>query len=64
MALEIEILVTEHCPHGPVLRKNLIRLAAVDFLTLGGRPWEHDFMAPSGPPDPRWRGSIPRLSVG
>lgn len=46
-----------------MLRKGLIRAAAVDLLAFGGRPRVPDFMAPSGPPGPRWRGSIPHLSV-
>jgi hypothetical protein len=31
-------------------------IAAVDFLTFGCGPRDHDFMAPTGPPDPRWGG--------
>ncbi len=37
----------------PVLRENLIRLAAVDFLTSAAGPWDHGLMAPSGLPCPR-----------
>lgn len=48
----------------PVLRENLIRRPAIDFLTFDGGPWDHDFMALSGPWDPQWHGSIPRLSIG
>jgi hypothetical protein len=32
-------------PKPPVLRENLIRLAAVDFLTFSTGPWNHDLMA-------------------
>ena len=46
----------------PVLPENLIRAAIVDFLIFGRGPWDDDFMAPSGPPDPPWLGSIPHLS--
>jgi len=55
-----------HYRHGtnPVLPENLIRIAAVDFLTFGCGSWDDDFMAPTGPSDPQWHGSIPRLSIG
>jgi hypothetical protein len=42
-----------------VLRENLIRPVIVDFLILGCGPWDDDFMAPVGPSDPPWHGSIP-----
>ena len=42
-----------------VLPENLIRPPAIDFIFFGFGPWKQNFVAPSGPPGPRWRGSIP-----
>jgi hypothetical protein len=50
-------------PGEPVLRENLIRLAAVDFLTFARGPWGHDLKGPSGPPCPHWHGSHPRFQA-
>jgi len=49
---------------GAVFRENLIRLAAVDFLTFARGPWGHDFMAPSGLPGPYRHSSISRIPGG
>ena len=46
-----------------VLREKLIHIAAVDVVTFGCGSWDHDFMAPNGPSDPQWHGSIPRRSI-
>ena len=46
----------------PVLPENLIHPAIVDFLIFGCGPWDDDFMAPNGPSDIPWHGSIPYLS--
>ena len=45
-----------------MLPENLIHPAIVDFLIFGCGPWDDDLMAPLGPSDPPWHGSIPRLS--
>jgi hypothetical protein len=43
--------------------RKFIGLSAIDFLTFGCGPWDHDHMAPSGPSDPQWHGSHPRFQA-
>src|SRR5665811_49844 len=56
-----DLLSDRHCL---VASENLIRPAIVDFLIFGCGPWDDDSMAPLGPSDPPWDGSIPPLAVG
>ena len=44
-----------------MLSESFIHLAGVDVLAFGVGPWDHDLMAPSGPPCPHWRSSISRI---
>ena len=56
--------VVESCKLGRnpgVLRKNLIRLAVVDFLTSVIRPWGHELLVPFSLPCPHRHGSFERL---